>query len=42
MEGRSPDIIGLGYVALVSVVLLAVNYVVYKHHRRNFVRRGMS
>lgn len=42
MEGRSPDIVGLGYVALVSVVLLAVNYFVYKHHRRNFVRRGMS
>lgn len=42
MEGLSPNISGLGYVALVSAALLTVNYVFYRHHRRNFVRRGMS
>lgn len=42
LEGRTPDFVGLAYVAAVSLLLLLVNYVIYRHHRRNFVRRGMN
>ena len=42
LEGRIPDFVGLAYVAAVSLLLLLVNYVIYRHHRRNFVRRGMN
>lgn len=42
MEGRAPDLAGLGYVTLTALLLLLVNYFIYRHHRRNFVRRGMS
>jgi lipopolysaccharide transport system permease protein len=41
MEGRPPAFAGLAYVALVALLLLLVNYFIYRHHRHNFVRRGM-
>lgn len=42
LQGNSPEIQGLLYVFGVSLVLGAVNYVVYKLQRKKFVRRGMA
>jgi lipopolysaccharide transport system permease protein len=42
LEGRPPAFAGLAYVAVIALLLLLVNYFIYRHHRRNFVRRGMS
>ncbi|QEY73676.1 ABC transporter permease [Pseudomonas denitrificans (nom. rej.)] len=41
LEGRPPEWTGLIYVGFVALIVMVFDFVLYRHHRRTFVRRCM-